>query len=263
VEMSLPKELHLEPLPDNPRRVAILWGPLVLAGDVGPEDDFPAWEPGAVPSLVAAERPVAEWLRPVPGVPGSFRSDGVGHPADVDFVPFYRLHRRTYSVYFDLFTPSEWDQQSAALAAERERQRRLDQAAVAIIQPGVDELEEEFHPQGEETWSDRARGRFCRRSRKWFSFDVPVDPDRPMALVVTYYHDEWRDRTFAILVDDQKVGQQEIPRGGVPHFFDVEYPVPEAAVRGKAAVTVRFEAGEGSETAAVYGIRMIRADAQR
>jgi hypothetical protein len=39
--------------------------------------------------------------------------------------------------------------------------------------------------------------------------------------------------------------------------------VPEAAVRGKTAVTVRFEAAEGSETAAVYGIRMIRADAGR
>ena len=84
-----------------------------------------------------------------------------------------------------------------------------------------------------------------------------------MALVVTYYHDAWRDRTFAILVDDQKVGEQMIPRGGVPHFFDAEYAVPEAVVRGKTAVTVRFEATEGSETAGVYGIRMIRADAER
>ena len=80
---------------------------------------------------------------------------------------------------------------------------------------------------------------------------------------MTYYHDEWRDRTFAILVDDQRKGEQKIERGGVPHFFDVEYAVPEAAVQGKTAVTVRFEAAEGSETAAVYGIRMIRADAGR
>ncbi|MCL5282429.1 MAG: glycoside hydrolase family 127 protein, partial [Planctomycetes bacterium] len=37
VELTLPKTLRLEPLPDNPRRVAILWGPLVLAGNLGPE----------------------------------------------------------------------------------------------------------------------------------------------------------------------------------------------------------------------------------
>src|SRR5207248_3655607 len=30
VSLTLPKSLHLEPLPDNSNRVAILWGPLVL-----------------------------------------------------------------------------------------------------------------------------------------------------------------------------------------------------------------------------------------
>jgi DUF1680 family protein len=263
VEVSLRKQLYLEPVPDNPRRAAILWGPLVLAADVGAEDEFPAWKPGAVPSLVAAERPVADWLQPVPGAPGSFRSQGVGRPEDVTLVPFYRLHRRTYSIYFDLFTPSEWERQAAENAAERERQRRLDEAAVAIIQPGDKESEQEFHQGGEETWPDRARGRSCRRGRKWFSYEVPVEPDRPMALVVTYYHDEWRRRTFAIRVDGHEVGKQEIPRGGVPRFFDVEYAVPEAVVRGKTAVTVRFEATEGNEIAGVYGLRMIRADAER
>ncbi len=38
ITITLPKTLRLEPLPDNPRRVAILWGPLVLAGDLGPEE---------------------------------------------------------------------------------------------------------------------------------------------------------------------------------------------------------------------------------
>ena len=37
VELTLPKVLREEPLPDNPRRMAFLWGPLVLAGDLGPE----------------------------------------------------------------------------------------------------------------------------------------------------------------------------------------------------------------------------------
>ncbi len=37
VKINLPKTLRLEPLPDNPRRVAFMWGPLVLAGDLGVE----------------------------------------------------------------------------------------------------------------------------------------------------------------------------------------------------------------------------------
>jgi DUF1680 family protein len=264
VEVTLPKVLHLEPVPDNPRRVAILWGPLVLAGDLGPEDPtFPAWKPEAVPVFVAAERPVAEWVKPVPGRPGTFRTDAVGRDADVDLVPFYRLPRRTYAVYWDLFTPAEWEKERAARAEESEHQRRLDEVAVAVIRPGETDLERAFHPQGEETWTERARGRVGRRGKRWFSYDVPVEPARPMALVVTYCHDEWRRRTFDVLVGGRKVGEQEIERHGVTRFFDVEYAVPGELVQGRKTVAVRFEATQGNEIAGVYAVRMIRADARR
>ncbi len=80
IALKLPKTLKLEPLADNPGRVAILWGPLVLAGDLGPERQFegrrgrrgesPVDE--QVPVFVAADKPVAEWLKPVGDTPGHF-----------------------------------------------------------------------------------------------------------------------------------------------------------------------------------------------
>jgi hypothetical protein len=252
-------------LPDNPHRAAILWGPLVLAGDLGPENKLRGRNrnPGAVPVLVAAERPVADWLKPVPDKPGDFRSDGVGRETDVNFVPFYRLHRRTYAIYWDLFTPADWDKKAAELAAEREHQRKLELATVAFAQPGEMQPERDFNMQGEDTSTDRVMGRPSRRGAKWFSFDLPVDPARPMALVVSYYSDEWRKRTFDVLVEGQKVGEQTIEKGGPVHFFDVEYAVPAPLVQGKQKVTVRFQSTNGNEIAAVFGIRMIRADAER
>jgi hypothetical protein len=84
-----------------------------------------------------------------------------------------------------------------------------------------------------------------------------------MALVATYYSQEWRKRTFEILVDGRRVARQVVQKGGAPRFFDVEYPVPKALVGDKKKVTVRFQAVEGSEIAAVFGLRMIRADAER
>ena len=36
VDLTLPKVLREEPLPDNPSRMAFMWGPLVLAGDPDP-----------------------------------------------------------------------------------------------------------------------------------------------------------------------------------------------------------------------------------
>jgi len=265
VTLALPKTLHLEPLPDNSHRAAILWGPLVLAGNLGPENSFRSRNrnPGAVPVLVAAERPVTDWLKPLRDKPGDFRSDGVGREKDVDFAPFYRLHRRTYAIYWDLFTPADWDKKSAEIAAEREHQRKLELATVAFAQPGEMQPERDFNMQGEDTSTDRVMGRASRRGAKWFSFDLPVDPSHPTALVVTYYSDEWRKRTFDVLVEGQKVGDQIIEKGGPVRFFDVEYAIPSNLVQGKQKVTARFQATNGNEIAAVFGLRIIRADADR
>ena len=207
---------------------------------------------------------MTEWLKPVAGKPGQFRTDGVGRESDVDFMPFYRLHRRTYGVYWDLFTPAEWDKRAAAeVAAEQQRQRKLEAATVAFVQPGEMQPERDFNYQGENSEPDRVMGRPCRRGTKWFSFDLHVEPTRPMALVVTYYSDEWRKRTFDVLVDSQRVGEQTVEKSGPVRFFDVEYAVPAELVKDKQRVTVRFQATNGNEIAAVFGIRMIHADAER
>jgi hypothetical protein len=271
VDLTLPKTLRLEPLPDNPRRVAILWGPLVLAGDLGPESqrgrgrDARSEQP-RVPVFVAAERPVSEWLKPVPDRPGQFRTDGVGRESDVDFVPFYRLHRRIYGVYWDLFTQPEWEKKAAEYAAEQDRRRKLELATVAYVQPGEMQPERDFNYQGpDDAQVVRVMGRSGRGARSWFSFDLPVESAHPMSLVVTYYSDERRTgaATFEILADGKRVGKQEIENTSPARFFDVEYAIAANVVQGKEKVTVRFQATEGSSVATVFGIRMIRADAER
>jgi hypothetical protein len=265
VEVSLPKRLHLAPLPDNPQRAAVMWGPLVLAGEV-PES---AQDPGgnsrdlrAIPVLVAAGRPVGDWLKPLAGQPGRFRSEGVGREREVELLPFYQLHRRRYAAYWDFHTPESWAAKSAEIARERERLRRLEAATVAYAQPGEMQPERDFRMQGEETRPDRVAGRACRRGSKWFSFELPVEADKPMALIVTYIRDEWRRRTFDILVDGARLAEQALEARGPQEFFDVEYPLPADMVRGKERVTVRFEATGGNEIGAVFGLRMIRAGAR-
>ena len=52
------------------------------------------------------------------------------------------------------------------------------------------------------------------------------------------------------------------PRGPM-EFFDVEYAIPADLVKDKQRVTVRFEATQGNEVGCVFGLRMIRADAER
>ena len=73
VSLVLPKTLWKDPLPDNPNRVALMWGPMVMVGDLGAGGRgrggyrATAADGGTVPGVpvfVTAE-PVANWLKPV------------------------------------------------------------------------------------------------------------------------------------------------------------------------------------------------------
>jgi hypothetical protein len=94
---------------------------------------------------------------------------------------------------------------------------------------------------------------------------MPVESDRPMALVMTYCSDHHsRGRAiFDILVDGRTIANQKVSRSSPARFYDVEYAISDNFVKGREKVTVRFEATEGNVVAAIFGIRMIRADAER
>lgn len=262
VDVLLPKTLRLEATPDNPNRAAILWGPLVLAGDLGEENKFESWKPNAVPVIDTEKKnDVASWLKPVKGETlGTFRTEGVGQNKDVTFKPFYLLPHRTYGIYWDFFTHREWLEREEQYVAEQKRLARLVAATVGFAQPGEMQPERDYNQQGEETWADRVAGRACRRGKKWFSFDLPVDEKDPMTLTVTYYKDEWRKRTFTISADGVKLGEQIIPGREGLKFFDVNYSLPPDLVKGKTKVTIRFEATGGNEIGAVFGLRTYRSN---
>ncbi len=270
ISVTLPKKLHLEPLPDNPHRVAVMWGPLTMAGDLGParQRGRGRGEGGGrrerpqrpeVPVFIAADQPVGEWIKPAADAPGKFQSVGVGREKDVDLVPFYRLHRRTYSAYWDVFSPATWEKRAAEIAAERDRVRKLEQATVAYAQPGEMQPERDFNFQGEESNFVRESGRAGRAGLDWFSFDLPVDSAQPQKLIVTYYSgSRRRESKFKILIEGQQLADVSVEERRPARFFDAEYPIPAELVAGKEKVTVRFETSDNHEIGPVFGLRVIR-----
>src|SRR6185436_16403418 len=116
----------------------------------------------------------------------------------------------------------------AEITAEEAKQRKLEAATIAFVQPGNPESEKAFNQQGEESAVDRAMGRTARRAKKWFSFDLPVESARS-GLLVTYFTEERAKRSVEILLEGQRLGAQTIerypPGSASGHFFDVEYKI--------------------------------------
>jgi hypothetical protein len=268
VDLTLPKVLRKEPLPDNPNRMALMWGPLVLAGDLGPEarrgdgDEEKPRAPAA-PPIVVRQEPLEQWLKPEPGKPGWFKTTGAGLPQDIEFAPFYELPRREYAVYWDVFTPEEWDKRSAEYKAEQEKQQKLQAATIAFAQPGEMQSERDFNEQGDDSIPLLWRNHHGRTGKGWFSFDMPVENSRPIVLWVTYGGEGRRKSTFDILINGKKIGDYAaLPRSPEQdaRFVDVNYAIPAELIGENRKITVRFQATDGNEIRGVFGVRTVRAD---
>jgi len=163
----------------------------------------------------------------------------------------------------DLPTEAEWGAQKATLVADAERQRRLEAATVAFVRPGNAASEKTVGYEGAPDATPQfMNGRAGRSARSWFSYVMPVVDAKPMALVATYYTADRRTSPadFEILVDGARLAGEKVGMTDPGRFYDVVYAIPAAMVTGKQLVTVRFQAVARSQVAAVYGVRMVRAD---
>jgi hypothetical protein len=280
VEITFRKPLRLEPTPANKSVTAIMWGPLALAGDHGPRAEGRARTadgaatvpppPPPVPALVAAGRPVAEWLVPAESREGDFHTTAItrvpgepGTPTEVALTPFYRTHGRRYSIYFDVITPSELEAREVQIATEKERVRRIEAATLGFVQPGNADQERARNYQSDpaDRQVQRAGGRSSRAGTGWFSFDLPVDGSGEIAVIATYFNDLGLPPAagnFDVVVDGTSIAHFA-PNASAVGFYDTRYPVPAELVRGKSKVTVRFQAAPSGRMAPVFGIRTIRA----
>ena len=120
--VKIPMAVRVEALPDAADRIAFLYGPVVLAGDLGPvqrtatfpyardqADNFKAASI-AVPALIGDRATIAGSLRRVPGEQLSFHTQGITagdtRTADVTLRPFAELHYERYNVYWTLAAPA-------------------------------------------------------------------------------------------------------------------------------------------------------------
>jgi uncharacterized protein len=265
VEITLPLSLRLECMPDNPNRVAIMYGPLVLAGELGDAGAVSAPSlatPGDfVPALITGQRAVSEWVIPVAGKPCTFNTKAVGRPRDVLLYPFFRLHDKRYTVYWDLFTESEWLARETERKAEQERERDLADRTLDLIAIGEMQSERDHNLQGENTGAGEALGRKWRHATDggWFAFELKTAADAVNQLSVTYWgSDTGGMREFDILVDGTKVAAQKLENNRPNKFYDEIYLLPDDLTRGKTKVTVRFQAHPGKWAGGIFGARMLR-----
>jgi DUF1680 family protein len=115
IDITYPMSLHLAATNDNPKMEAVLYGPIVLVGDMGTEGMKPPmpfakdqldYKNVPVPSdiitsLNVGNKKVNDWLVPVKGEPLVFQTVGAA-PKEITIIPFYRIDEQRYVIYWKM-----------------------------------------------------------------------------------------------------------------------------------------------------------------
>jgi hypothetical protein len=110
IEMQLPMQLHIEKMPDDPTVQAVMYGPVVLAGDLGADGLTPELIVGpnaprvrdheiSVPAFHASGADAASWIKPDVR-PLTFKT--TGQQNNVGLAPINSIFEKRYSVYWQV-----------------------------------------------------------------------------------------------------------------------------------------------------------------
>jgi hypothetical protein len=259
VEVKLPFTLRLESMPDDSSRVAIMYGPLVMAGDLGPLKDSASTDAMYVPVLMTEQRNPARWMKSVDGKINTFVTVNTGRPRDVELRPLYTFYDRRYSVYWDMFTEQAWKAREDDYIAAHEQEKMIRAATIDFVQPGEMQPERDHAFKGDKTTPGGFKERANRESRGgWFSFVMKVNGKGPNALAVDYWGGFPGAKTFDILVNEKIISTENISGKKDGQFITVQYDIPVELTKGKSRVIVKFQAHPMNTAGPIFGIRTIK-----
>ena len=109
------------PTPDDAHKVSLMYGPIVLAGDLGnkgvtPElvnttDNFFGNVPKAyqvhdsIPALTGSLKNISSWLKPVKDTPCTFRTSKTENGQIIFFRPLYTFYKDRFAAYWNMKQP--------------------------------------------------------------------------------------------------------------------------------------------------------------
>lgn len=257
IEVEFPMNLYTESMPDNKNRIALLYGPVLLAGILGEEKPDPVY---GVPVLMTNDCNPKAWIQNTNNSDIAFTLNNAGKPEDVALKPFYAIAEEFYNVYWDFFTQAQWESRQVEYEAEKKQQKEIEDITIDYFRIGEMQPERDHNlTAGERSYVSDALGINGREARKnsYFSFEMKVDATTPNSLMLVYIGDD-KDRKFDVIVDGQNIKTEEWKGGETGKFYNVFYELPATLITGKSKVTVRIEANYDKTAGRVFGARTIR-----
>lgn len=257
IHMTMPMKIHTQSMPDNKNIIAVMYGPVVLSGELGKEK--PAQQD--IPVFVSDDENITDLIKPVADKDTLiFQTSATNDDKSISLIPFYQMHHQHYIVYWNKFTTDGWAEKKKEYEAEIKRQEEIRANTVDEVRIGEMQPERDHNFKGEKTNTGDAFGRKWRDASEggWFSFTLDTKGETNLELNCTYWGGDSGNRNFDILIDGVKIASQKLNAEKPNDFIDKVYDIPKKLLEGKKQITVRFQALSESMAGGVFGCKLLR-----
>jgi uncharacterized protein len=244
IEVVLPMRTRCEPLGDDPNLLALCYGPVVLAVDLGHGGMTKEMQRGEGAEAyrenlegAGMEVPCIYLDRNKPELLRSGRSLEFAN----GMVPFYRLRGTRYAIY--AITSASYLQ--------------IDDFNDGWDSVGAADTAHNF--QAWQSERGESHGKAWVRSPLWFRYDLSVWPSSSNTLHITFARDE-DAKTFELCVDGVVVATPTLqPPAGEEPLFTQEFELPTSATNGRSCVAIMLRVpkdGKPRRTPRVFLLEM-------
>ena len=278
IDITFPMHNSVKYLPNVPKYVALMHGPILLGMKTGTEDlahliaddsRFGQYASGAKLPLDGApiliddhiDR-IADHLKPVAGKPLHYTLDvKMENPIRNEIQPFFEIHDARYMMYWLTLSEQGYKDYLEGLArAEKERQE-LEARTVDKVQPGEQQPETDHKMETNGSSTGNTNDVFFRDARngRFFSYLMKTDGRTDLSLRLQFWGvGEWKTHEFDIFVDEELLTSvNNTGKYRISEFKYETFPIPASMLEGKEQVRVKFVAKPGKQVGEIYGVRLV------
>lgn len=135
------------------------------------------------------------------------------------------------------------------------KKSKLQDDAIDFLQPGDTTAAASHNFKGHKDYIERFQERESRVAARngYLSFEMRVN-DKPVSLVIEYWGGFTGEKTFDILVDEEKIATENISGKRDGEFLDVYYKIPSQIIKNKVKATVKILPHPGSRGGPIFSV---------
>ena len=274
VDVELPMDLRLEPLRSSSEYSGILYGPMILAGELGrknleTEEFYKKMDQVPHRSISFSETPLlsgtsAQILESIQRRDKSRLAFSLNCPdknTTISLSPLFLVHFQRYIIYWRMLPDDASRQQLRdALTSLEAKRTEVRTYAIDTVIAGdttsenshkFEEVSTKIGVEEEQAWRRATAG-------GWVSYQLAVQPATDHELWIEYHGAEFEPNQFTILINGQRVITEEnLKNFELPVLYVKPYRIPANLIGSLDRVTIKLQAAWPSASARIFALSMV------